>query len=138
MKRTIKIESDTIPGTHYTVTLDNGVSVDCSCPGFVGAGYCKHLERGDLHDSFKKAKKAIKENEGIDEETFWRRYRLTIKKFEDEKEKNPVTAAIRRVISKSKQYKVKCLRCSGTGVLTMYSHIENGVCFRCLGDGIEP
>ena len=32
-----------------------------------------------------------------------------------------------------KTFRVSCPRCSGTGFLTRYSHVYNGVCFRCNG-----
>lgn len=31
-----------------------------------------------------------------------------------------------------------CFRCSGSGYLPEYSHVEGGVCFRCRGTGKEP
>lgn len=32
-------------------------------------------------------------------------------------------------------YKVTCVKCDGKGVLPMYSHVENGICFSCQGNG---
>ena len=29
-----------------------------------------------------------------------------------------------------------CSRCNGTGYLPQYSHVENGVCFKCWGEGV--
>lgn len=31
---------------------------------------------------------------------------------------------------------IKCSRCNGSGYLPQYEHVENGICFRCWGEGV--
>lgn len=33
-------------------------------------------------------------------------------------------------------YYNKCDRCSGSGYLPQYNHVQNGVCFKCGGEGV--
>lgn len=33
-------------------------------------------------------------------------------------------------------YYSKCDRCNGSGFLPQYSHIQNGICFKCGGEGV--
>ena len=33
---------------------------------------------------------------------------------------------------------VPCTRCDGTGYIPLFSHVKDGVCFRCNGTGDEP
>jgi len=33
---------------------------------------------------------------------------------------------------------MKCSKCNGTGKISGFSHISNGVCFDCMGSGILP
>ena len=31
---------------------------------------------------------------------------------------------------------IKCSRCNGSGYLPQYEHVENGICFKCWGEGV--
>lgn len=33
---------------------------------------------------------------------------------------------------------IKCSRCNGSGYLPQYEHVENGICFKCWGEGVAP
>jgi len=33
---------------------------------------------------------------------------------------------------------VKCDKCDGTGIIPIYMHVQNGVCFKCGGSGSIP
>ena len=39
-------------------------------------------------------------------------------------------------VSKPKPIRIICDRCSGSGSLPQFKHIENGVCFKCRGNGV--
>lgn len=41
-----------------------------------------------------------------------------------------------RTLSK-KEILTPCTRCNGTGFLKQFLHVENGICFRCLGTKFE-
>lgn len=34
-----------------------------------------------------------------------------------------------------KEIKIKCDNCNGTGYIPHYNHVENGICFKCMGSG---
>lgn len=42
----------------------------------------------------------------------------------------------RKVVSDTLYFR-KCPRCGGTGILSQFRHVENGICFLCRGNNIE-
>lgn len=98
MKRRIGVRSLTTPGVVYIVTSENGVSTECTCQGFSKNLYCKHLEIGDLMDSYMVSKSRVIESLGISGSLFRQRFASTVKKYKGEKSEKPVVDAIERII----------------------------------------
>lgn len=160
----ITIQSDRFGQGPYLVTLNaEGKAVACTCPA---RGKCKHLERAENRESFRKAAAYfIKSGKFGDQAEFLAAFEDLVTSFEegeraleDGGNKNPLNQAIRLVIQRARAHwkqthKAKackkapaapskgdcgCHRCGGKGVIQAFMHVQGGVCFRCNGSGVDP
>ena len=143
----------------YRVSLGStGHPKSCPCIGFTRWGHCWHVERAELEQPFQAAKRYLEQTApaGFD---FAAKFQATLEALEIAGAKHPELEAVKRVIQVAYEHRMAaqqaakavvkkarknagegrtCPRCGGEGWIQHFLHVEDGICFRCRGTGVDP
>lgn len=140
----VVVHSDRLGAGPYRVALDPaGKAIACTCIGWTRWHKCYHASLAELESKFQAARTWLEElsPEGWN---FGAKFEATVEAFQAAGERHPVLSATRRVLEVARKLNAShkaaeapvgapCPRCGGEGWIPAFSHVEDGICFRCRG-----